>query len=778
MFFTREDINKIYQALLKLGIKDSELPETSDVKNDDTLAIVQDGKNKQINVREFLNQISLWKREDFINVTDKYKKSHITLVEAIQAIPIVQRKEGLVITFLDNESNWRIYQFRGSLLQFNNETLWTDLYDFSPYIIDSILPDEEDITQSAIDGQGNTYLSLKDRTYNPSEFSGKGYKILRKNIIEIEDANSNKVKKNILTKEMISKPNTVYEIRYDFDLNGAEISIPDGCVLKFTGGSIDNGNIVFKNTYLCGDICIKNNSTCTGVLSNPYVYVDWFTAGISLTDYRAIQNAISVSNYVIFGNRTYTIGAVDTVYLHNDLTIFFKEGAILKKESESTITYYIKMLYGKNCSNVTIIGGEIIGDLAAHEAEIKALTEGIEYQCSGIVFEGGENINIKNCKSHHHLGDGIYIGSAVNTTCYAQVDNCVIHNCWRHGITSVGKHIKIKNTEIYGIYWLDAIDIESDDLALSQCEDYTIENCHAHSPNTQVYSINLGFAFLKAKNCRIINSVSTLVSQISHHYGDFELVGYKGKFDILHANEEIGKVIISESEINLGVESSAKDVIIKNSCINSITTSSGAYQTANIYIYDCKIYVDSQNSFFYNEKVNKQEIYNSNIYIDKEGEISIISKSSIVQNCQIELGVNCTKGAFSIIGGELCIITNNSFNFLNINSISTNGLLKFDVKKLYFTNNIVTSNTALGGVYNGNLLRLDFTLNEEAYLFSNYAPKYLLLYYTDKSLITINSRNNIPENYKTSGTFSEKPSGDLIYPGFQYFNTITHKMTT
>ena len=129
MFFTREDIDKIQQGLLSLGVKDSELPKVNNITNSDTLAIVQDGKNKQINVREFLNQISLWKREDFINVTDKYKKSHITLVEAIQAIPIVQRKEGLVITFLDTENNWRIYQFRGSLLQFNNETLWVELIE-------------------------------------------------------------------------------------------------------------------------------------------------------------------------------------------------------------------------------------------------------------------------------------------------------------------------------------------------------------------------------------------------------------------------------------------------------------------------------------------------------------------------------------------------------------------------------------------------------------------------------------------------------------------------
>lgn len=134
MFFTREDINKIHQALLKLGIKDSELPETNDVKVDDTLTIVQDSKNKQINVREFLDQISLWKKESFINITDTYNKRNITLVEAIQTVPVIQRREGLVITFLDNENNWRIYQFRNNLSQFSNENSWVDLYDFTPYI--------------------------------------------------------------------------------------------------------------------------------------------------------------------------------------------------------------------------------------------------------------------------------------------------------------------------------------------------------------------------------------------------------------------------------------------------------------------------------------------------------------------------------------------------------------------------------------------------------------------------------------------------------------------
>lgn len=88
--------------------------------------------------------------------------------------------------------------------------------------------DEEDIT--AEDGN----LKLKDRAYDEANFSGKGYKILRKNIQN---------GKNILTQDMINEPNTVYEIRYDFDLNGAKAVVPEGSVLKFNGGSINNGQL-------------------------------------------------------------------------------------------------------------------------------------------------------------------------------------------------------------------------------------------------------------------------------------------------------------------------------------------------------------------------------------------------------------------------------------------------------------------------------------------------------------------------------------------------------
>lgn len=126
MFFTREDILKIQQALLQLGVKDSELPNAEPVTYDDTLSIVQDGKNKQIRIEDFFNQISLWKREDFLNITDRYDEHYIMLLEAINLVPILQRKDGLVITFQDTNGNWRIYQFRGNITEFLNEEKWFD----------------------------------------------------------------------------------------------------------------------------------------------------------------------------------------------------------------------------------------------------------------------------------------------------------------------------------------------------------------------------------------------------------------------------------------------------------------------------------------------------------------------------------------------------------------------------------------------------------------------------------------------------------------------------
>ena len=65
--------------------------------------------------------------------------------------------------------------------------------------------------------------------------------------------NNEAVQINQLVQDIFVKPNTIYNIQYDYDLNGAEITIPEGCVLDFQGGSFSNGIIRGNNTIIDSD---------------------------------------------------------------------------------------------------------------------------------------------------------------------------------------------------------------------------------------------------------------------------------------------------------------------------------------------------------------------------------------------------------------------------------------------------------------------------------------------------------------------------------------------
>lgn len=128
---------------------------------------------------------------------------------------------------------------------FNGES-WSD----SGTSIDMNDADEEDITRNA-DGK----LQFKDRAYG----DGLGYVILRK---------------DKTFAEQVTQANTIYEIRYDFDLNGKEILIKEGCVLDFMGGSLSNGSIRLNNCILHNErfINIKLNDVYNRQLNFARLY--------------------------------------------------------------------------------------------------------------------------------------------------------------------------------------------------------------------------------------------------------------------------------------------------------------------------------------------------------------------------------------------------------------------------------------------------------------------------------------------------------------------------
>ena len=225
---------------------------------------------------------------------------------------------------------------------------------------------------TSVKGAERDVLKLADRSYAPYKFSGKGYKILRKNIqkinlavtkitvnlaptkdgeisITINNINTNislvknthstpalvaqaisdtlvsahtdynievteniitltrkysgevassafnvadtgvtltiedsvkSVNRNILIADMISNPNTIYEIRYDFDLNGGTINVPENCTLKFEGGSLMNGYICGKYTKIKAGLYKIFNSdvSVAGDWDIEEAYPEWFGA--------------------------------------------------------------------------------------------------------------------------------------------------------------------------------------------------------------------------------------------------------------------------------------------------------------------------------------------------------------------------------------------------------------------------------------------------------------------------------------------------------------------
>lgn len=292
------------------------------------------------------------------------------------------------------------------------------------------LPDEEDLTSvSTIDGR--EVMKLNDRAYEPSNFSGKGYKILRKNIkkfdiptvsivvsyaptssgdititvndkvttinldsttdttpaivatkiaaalkssldnynvslssnrialtrhndssvspssinvgntsavISVTDSITKNVHKNVLTADMIDKPNTIYEIKYDFDLNEKEITIPEGCSLKFTGGSFINGTIIGNNTIIKASL-VKIFGLYISIEGSWDVieaYPEWFGAkgNGKDDDFKAFYNVIKSFNKIKVSGKTYLIDC-----LNNDKVFYVNKYINIKGDVNSILQF-------------------------------------------------------------------------------------------------------------------------------------------------------------------------------------------------------------------------------------------------------------------------------------------------------------------------------------------------------------------------------------------------------------------------------------------------------
>lgn len=160
MFFTEEDYRKIEKWLVSKGVMDTQFSSAAPLDGNETVAIVQNGKNVNTTIDALVEKLFLLGVDDFLNVTDKYEQPAIPLIQAISLIPFRHRRIGQVITFLNEDNKWVIYQFQGSALtQWNNPTQWVNVIGSA--ITGELVPDEEDLT--GIKEGDKTVLKFKNK---------------------------------------------------------------------------------------------------------------------------------------------------------------------------------------------------------------------------------------------------------------------------------------------------------------------------------------------------------------------------------------------------------------------------------------------------------------------------------------------------------------------------------------------------------------------------------------------------------------------------------------
>lgn len=210
----------------------------------DILSIIDKESGK--NLKQLLNQYNHIKLDWKGNTVDTRN-----------SVPLILRHKGLFITY-DNGTSIITEFYKGEDISVSINSIWQNDNNWTDLSPGASLADNEDIAE--IDGK----FKFADRGYSPAQFTGMGRAILRKNLVDVGGGTV----KNVLTQNMINKSNTIYEIRYDFDLNGQEITIPEGCVLDFQGGSISNGNIIGNELIVQNAYNVFNEINITGTFKS------------------------------------------------------------------------------------------------------------------------------------------------------------------------------------------------------------------------------------------------------------------------------------------------------------------------------------------------------------------------------------------------------------------------------------------------------------------------------------------------------------------------------
>lgn len=305
----------------------------------------------------------------------------------------------------------------------------------------------------------------------------------------------------ILTQEMLNVGGGVFYVRADYTLAGASLTVPAGKVLVFSGGSIDNGEIIGTETSIRMNQvkpAFGVDLVISGTWNVPEVHDGWFMFDKSegFVSNQIIKNILALSNdespcHIFFEeDRTYffelpykgraDIGAMVSYEMVNGekkrhySDIYKEEFSYLRiftipSHSHVTINNTLKMLptnqgayfifweYGKE--DVTVDGeGVIAGDNDWHRYDSPFLGK-YYYGEWGHIFQcfRCKDFQFKDITLSDAFGDClVYFGSsypnepsprwASNLT----MENVKILRARRNGVAVGARHVRISNCHFEG----------------------------------------------------------------------------------------------------------------------------------------------------------------------------------------------------------------------------------------------------------------------------------------------------------------------------------------
>ena len=296
-----------------------------------------------------------------------------------------------------------------------------------------ITPDEEDLTVHL--EEGKAVVRFRDRL--PSR--GKGYVILRE---------------GTKLAEQMTQENTIYEIRYDFDLGGETLEMPSNSVLDFIGGSFFNGTLKGDNTLIKGydNAVFGENLNIQGTFANDSAKTAWFEDSDGCVDAcQVISKHVEISDSRNYG------------------TANLQDGCVLDVNGQDAVFDLIRT-YG-DYVNIDLAGGSI-GSTFGGGLVAETVTGGRTFKAQGgHSFRVGQrlhsskNVGAKTLNffgnANAPLADPVVVTSVNGNTITINKDlgSYTLHKGlglgntnWQRFIETYGKKLVVSNGVIKNIY--------------------------------------------------------------------------------------------------------------------------------------------------------------------------------------------------------------------------------------------------------------------------------------------------------------------------------------